>query len=307
MGPLTGLRVLELEAIGPAPFCGMLLADMGADVLLVDRPQRSAPRHRTASAGTTSCCAAAARSRSISSPRTGVDSRARARRESRRADRGLSSRRDRAPGARARRAARAQSSPRLRPHDRLGPGRSARAARGTRHRLHRAVRCAACDRPRGRRARCLRSTWSATSAAAACSSASASCAPCSRRSARAAARSSTRRWSRARRCSRRWCGACSRPDLERRARRQRARLRRTLVRHVRDPRRQALRGRRDRAQVLRASFSSDSGLPDEALPAQHDRTGWPTLRARFAAVFATRTRDEWSARSRIRMHASRPC
>jgi alpha-methylacyl-CoA racemase len=39
MGPLTGLRVLELEAIGPVPFCGMLLADMGADVLVVDRPE----------------------------------------------------------------------------------------------------------------------------------------------------------------------------------------------------------------------------------------------------------------------------
>src|SRR4029079_19333003 len=39
MGPLTGVRVLEFEAIGPGPFCGMLLADMGADVLLVDRPQ----------------------------------------------------------------------------------------------------------------------------------------------------------------------------------------------------------------------------------------------------------------------------
>src|SRR5450755_4224853 len=38
MGPLTGVRVLEFEAIGPGPFCGMLLADMGADVLLVDRP-----------------------------------------------------------------------------------------------------------------------------------------------------------------------------------------------------------------------------------------------------------------------------
>ena len=37
MGPLTGLRVLEFEAIGPGPFCGMLLADMGADVLLIDR------------------------------------------------------------------------------------------------------------------------------------------------------------------------------------------------------------------------------------------------------------------------------
>ena len=37
MGPLTGIRILEFEAIGPVPFCGMLLADMGADVLLVDR------------------------------------------------------------------------------------------------------------------------------------------------------------------------------------------------------------------------------------------------------------------------------
>ena len=37
MGPLTGVKVLEFEAIGPVPFCGMMLADMGADVLLVDR------------------------------------------------------------------------------------------------------------------------------------------------------------------------------------------------------------------------------------------------------------------------------
>src|SRR3954465_11339424 len=38
MGPLRGIRVLEFEAIGPAPFAGMLLADMGADVLVIDRP-----------------------------------------------------------------------------------------------------------------------------------------------------------------------------------------------------------------------------------------------------------------------------
>jgi alpha-methylacyl-CoA racemase len=37
-GPLVGIKVLEFEAIGPGPFAGMLLADMGADVLLVDRP-----------------------------------------------------------------------------------------------------------------------------------------------------------------------------------------------------------------------------------------------------------------------------
>ncbi|HQR10222.1 MAG TPA: CaiB/BaiF CoA-transferase family protein [Casimicrobiaceae bacterium] len=37
MGPLTGIKVLEFEAIGPVPFGGMMLADMGADVLLVER------------------------------------------------------------------------------------------------------------------------------------------------------------------------------------------------------------------------------------------------------------------------------
>lgn len=36
-GPLEGLRVIELVGLGPGPFCGMLLADMGADVLRVDR------------------------------------------------------------------------------------------------------------------------------------------------------------------------------------------------------------------------------------------------------------------------------
>lgn len=45
-GPLAGLRVLEFEAIGPGPFCGMLLADMGADVLLVERPAGPAVEER---------------------------------------------------------------------------------------------------------------------------------------------------------------------------------------------------------------------------------------------------------------------
>jgi alpha-methylacyl-CoA racemase len=36
-GPLSGVRVLELPAIGPAPFCGALLADLGADVVRIDR------------------------------------------------------------------------------------------------------------------------------------------------------------------------------------------------------------------------------------------------------------------------------
>jgi alpha-methylacyl-CoA racemase len=38
-GPLAGIRVLELPAIGPVPFIGMLLADLGAEVIRVDRLQ----------------------------------------------------------------------------------------------------------------------------------------------------------------------------------------------------------------------------------------------------------------------------
>src|SRR6185436_5233819 len=38
MGPLHGVRILELAGIGPGPFCGMMLADMGADVIRIDRP-----------------------------------------------------------------------------------------------------------------------------------------------------------------------------------------------------------------------------------------------------------------------------
>ena len=37
-GPLKGVRVVELVGIGPGPFAGMLLADLGADVIRVDRP-----------------------------------------------------------------------------------------------------------------------------------------------------------------------------------------------------------------------------------------------------------------------------
>ena len=37
MGPLTGFRVIELAGIGPGPFCGMMLSDMGAEVIRVDR------------------------------------------------------------------------------------------------------------------------------------------------------------------------------------------------------------------------------------------------------------------------------
>ncbi|MFV3371294.1 CaiB/BaiF CoA transferase family protein [Pseudomonas sp. NY15435] len=37
-GPLTGMKVIEMVGLGPAPFCAMLLADMGAEVIRVQRP-----------------------------------------------------------------------------------------------------------------------------------------------------------------------------------------------------------------------------------------------------------------------------
>jgi alpha-methylacyl-CoA racemase len=38
MGPLNGFRIIELAGIGPGPFCGMMLSDMGAEVIRIDRP-----------------------------------------------------------------------------------------------------------------------------------------------------------------------------------------------------------------------------------------------------------------------------
>ncbi|HAC00107.1 MAG TPA: carnitine dehydratase, partial [Brevundimonas sp.] len=37
-GTLDGLTIIEIGGIGPAPFCGMMLADHGAEVVLVHRP-----------------------------------------------------------------------------------------------------------------------------------------------------------------------------------------------------------------------------------------------------------------------------
>ena len=38
MGPLKGLKVVEMTGLGPGPFCAMMLGDMGADVVRIDRP-----------------------------------------------------------------------------------------------------------------------------------------------------------------------------------------------------------------------------------------------------------------------------
>ena len=41
MGPLKGLKVVEMAGLGPGPFCSMMLGDMGADVIRIDRPNPS--------------------------------------------------------------------------------------------------------------------------------------------------------------------------------------------------------------------------------------------------------------------------
>ncbi|MEJ6006758.1 CaiB/BaiF CoA-transferase family protein [Paucibacter sp. AS339] len=57
-GPLQGLRVIEMAGIGPAPFCGMLLADMGADVIVIERPAtlRTLPTGDAMNRGKRSVC-----------------------------------------------------------------------------------------------------------------------------------------------------------------------------------------------------------------------------------------------------------
>ncbi len=60
MGPLQGIRLLEIAGIGPGPYCAMVLADMGAEVIRIVRPGPSAfgerPSHDLLSRGRRSIC-----------------------------------------------------------------------------------------------------------------------------------------------------------------------------------------------------------------------------------------------------------
>lgn len=47
LGPLSGLRIIEFAAKGPAPLCGMLLGDMGADVIRIERPAQGGDLEKT--------------------------------------------------------------------------------------------------------------------------------------------------------------------------------------------------------------------------------------------------------------------
>ena len=41
--PLNGIKVIEMAGLAPSPYCGMILADFGADVVVVDRPTKGRP------------------------------------------------------------------------------------------------------------------------------------------------------------------------------------------------------------------------------------------------------------------------
>ena len=43
MGPLHGIRIIEMASLAPGPHAAMMLADLGADVLRIDRPEPSGP------------------------------------------------------------------------------------------------------------------------------------------------------------------------------------------------------------------------------------------------------------------------
>ena len=151
MGPLAGVKIVELAGIGPGPFAGMLLSDMGADIVRVDRAAAGQPGDVRQAEPRAAVPRPALDRRRPEEPR-GRRAGAAARRAGRRADRGLPARRHRAPRPRPRRVPRPQPEARLRPHDRLGPGRPDGAGRRPRHQLHRAGRRARALRPRGRQA-----------------------------------------------------------------------------------------------------------------------------------------------------------
>ena len=148
--PLAGLSVVEFEGIGPGPLAGRMLADLGAEVVAVVRPNKAAlgdpdsplsddPLRR----GKRIVVLDLKRPEAVEEAMALIET----------ADALIEGNR---PGVmerlrpRPRRLREAQSAARLRPHDRLGAGRPARPSRGPRSQLCRAERRAVARRPPGR-------------------------------------------------------------------------------------------------------------------------------------------------------------
>jgi alpha-methylacyl-CoA racemase len=292
-GPLSGIKVIELAGIGPGPFCGMMLSDMGAEVLRVDRAQSVRPGASTSEGG--ACRRARARARSV-----GVDLKQRAGVETvlRLAEKadvlyegfrpGVTERLGLGPDVCLAR------NPRLVYGRMTGWGQDGPLAHAAGHDINYIAMTGALhaigrkgERPvpplnlvgdfggggldpgvrhrlRARRARALGEG------------------PGGRRG-------DGRRRRRAhgdhlRRAPLRM--------VEGRARRQHARHRRALLRHLRDEGREVRLDRLDRAAVLRAAARAHRARrPGPAAPVRCER--WPEMHERLAAIFRTKTRDEW--------------
>ena len=130
-GPLAGIRILEMEGLGPAPFCGMMLADHGAEVIRVEReggfklPGDPLARSRRTIRVDLKQAEGIALVRDLARSCDGLIEGYRP---------GVMERLGLGPG----RAARRQSEAGLRPDDRLGAGGAARRRGRARHQLYRA-------------------------------------------------------------------------------------------------------------------------------------------------------------------------
>ena len=148
MGPLSDVKIVEFAGIGPAPLAAMLLADMGATVLLIDRPTdtdlgvKVPPKVDFTKRNRALVRLDLKRPEAITSVLRlidGADGLIEGFRPGVMERLGLGP--DGLPGT--------QQAPGLRARHRLGAGGAAVASRRPRHELHRADRRAACDRPRG--------------------------------------------------------------------------------------------------------------------------------------------------------------
>ena len=128
MGPLAGIKIVELTGIGPGPMCAMLLADLGATVLRIDRADAERSRRATRPLRYDlllrgrRCLALDLKAAG------GARSGAAADRKRRRADRRLSPGRDGAPRSGNRLLQGPECAPGVRPHYRCSGGPLAQAA-----------------------------------------------------------------------------------------------------------------------------------------------------------------------------------
>ena len=295
-GPLTSLKVVELVGIGPGPFAAMMLADLGADVVRVDRVE--SVEHGFDPGGVP---VLDRNRRSVGVDLKHPEGVETVLRLVESADALLEGFR---PGVTERLGVGPDvclaRNPRLVYGRMTGWGQDGPMAHAAGHDIDYIALAGALARLRAGAAtsRPRRSTWSATSAAAGCSSRSASCA------AILEARGVRAGPGRRRRHGRRLRGAHGDdvgPAVARR-------VRRGAPRHATcstPARRSTTRTSAPTAATSRSARSSRSSTPScspavgldrrRACPSRWTASGWPALRERFTELFRSKPRDEWCA------------